>query len=465
MKLKKFLALLLTLSLLFTCLAVAATAQAQPAFTIGNPYAGVNWDTAAQYKTQLHVHSSASDGDYSIAELVEEHYRLGYDIMAITDHGTIGVRWDQAPRIVPYLRLLQMLGVMGGNTPRDVLTTARRQEILTGVGRDGRGMMEVTGAIELKPLPDSHINAFWAGNYGQGLPGLNLDYRTHLREVDRRGGVAFINHPGRVTGADELTMEQALAFYAINTDWPSRYAQLLLDHPSLLGFEINSKNDTETRNDRLLYDAVLQMVIPHGRTPWMFSTSDAHRAGEFDRGWSVMLLEEKTPAALRTAMETGTFFGVNRYARNEAGYDFAGTGQVPVVSRITVDTAAYTITIDASYYDRITWVADGVEIHTGAVLNIADFDDEIGVYVRAYVLGPGGILYVQPFTVLRAGQTWESLRQPIPRVRDIQTCILRTLVSIFGFIRRWVPPVGAVWRLLTQFDPAHDFPTLWGLFH
>jgi len=345
-----------------------------------------------------------------------------------------------------------------------VLTDARRTEILNGVGRDGRGMMEITGAIELKGLAESHINAFWAGDFGQGQLGLNRDYRTPLAAVNAAGGVTFLNHPGRVTGADDMTLAQATEFYAVGGTWASRYAQLFVDFPSLLGLEINAKSDTETRHDRILYDSVLQMVIPHGRVPWMFSTSDAHRPGEFDRGWSVMLLEEKTPAALRTAMENGTFFGVNRYARVEAGNDFAGTGQVPVVNRITVDQAAATIAIDANYYDTVTWIADGEIIHVGNTLDIAAHDDDIGVYVRAYLLGPGGILYVQPFTILRAGQTWESLREPIPSAPDVMTDVLRTVFNVADFFLG-LPVLRLLPWLLTQFDLALDLPWLFHLFN
>jgi len=469
MKLRKIIALCAAVALLLSSMAIVASASAnQPTFTIGNPYANVDWDSFGQYKTQLHVHSSASDGEYTIRELVELHYELGYDILAITDHATVGVPWDQAPRIVPYLRLLQVLGIIGINNPRDVLTSERRQEILDGIGRDGRGMLEITGGIEHKGvaiLAESHVNSFWAGDYGQGMIGINGDFRTPIAEVHRRGGISFINHPGRITGAQDMTAAQAQEFYALDSFWASRFAALFLDFDSLVGVEVIGKDDRETHNDRILYDTLLQLLIPHGVTPWLFTNSDGHRTGEFDRAFTVHLLEEKTEANLRHSMENGEFFSVARYAWPEFGDRYGRRdGNHPQVSRISVNETTYTITIEADYYDNVVWVSNGVEIATGTTLNLANYSDEIGVYVRAYLTGPGGILYVQPFTVLRAGQTWEELQQPIVEPRAFADT-LRTTVDVFEFVFGWFPPTRWLTYLVTQFDFVQSLPWLHNLFN
>ena len=447
---RKHFALLLTLALLLSGFGLSALAAAE--YGIGNPYEGVDWNWG-QYKTQLHVHSNASDGDLSIDELVEAHYALGYDILAITDHMTISVPWNRLPRITP---LFNLSGLFGGSGRRP-LSDERRAQILAGADRGDRGMMEITGSIELNGVAESHIGGFFT-DYGHGLPGINRDYKTPIRKVQESGGVTLLNHVGRVTGADGSDNPREL--YAPDGFWANKYARLFLDYPSLLGMDVNSKTDTETRNDRILYDAILRKVVPYGRTPWSFATSDAHGAGEFDRGWTVHLLPEKTPEALRRSMESGTFFGVNRYARIEAGENFAGTGQTPVVDRITVDEAAGTIAIDARYADSVTWIADGEIIATGATLKLADHDAEIGCYVRAYLLGPGGILYVQPFTVERAGQAPE--KEDVPAVSDYSD-FLRVLANIAGPLVRFTP-LRLVVYLLTQFDPAYDLARLTGLF-
>jgi hypothetical protein len=73
---------------------------------------------------------------------------------------------------------------------------------------------------------------------------------------------------------------------------------------------------------------------------------------------------------------------------------------VPQVSRIAVDDAAGTITINASGFDSIRWYADGAEIARGATLNLNAHAAAINSYVRATVVSnSNGVLYVQPFGI------------------------------------------------------------------
>ena len=96
-------------------------------------------------------------------------------------------------------------------------------------------------------------------------------------------------------------------------------------------------------------------------------------------------------------------------------------------------------------------------IAKGKTLKLADHDAKIGSYVRAYLLGPGGILYIQPFTVLRAGQT--LVKEDIPRVFD-RSIPLRFLSDTMEFVMKFFPPLKWVWKLITWYDPAIDTPWL-----
>ena len=58
-------------------------------YIIDNPYKAVKWETDGQYKADLHCHTVFSDGNDTLPESVERHYELGFDILAITDHGTV----------------------------------------------------------------------------------------------------------------------------------------------------------------------------------------------------------------------------------------------------------------------------------------------------------------------------------------------------------------------------------------
>jgi len=449
----KALALLLDLCLLLPCFSLGAAA-AELAYAIGNPYASVDWDTWGQYKTQLHCHTNISDGAVPLNEQIETHYDLDYDILCITDHMTLGVPWNEAPRSMPLMRLVK--NDRTKMLPIAPLTDARRQEILTGVGRDGRGMLEITQGNELNgAVPsNSHLQGFFC-DFGQNRIGCDWDYETPVKKVQAAGGVTAINHPGDTTKADKS--DDPLNFYDANPQWVNKFARLFVDYPTCLGIDINSGTSNHTKYDRILYDRILAKVIPYGVLPWSFVYSDAHSPGEFDRAWTVHLMPEKTPAALRKSMEDGTFFGFSRYPRLEVSDDFVGEGEPPSVSRIEVDQTAGTITITASNYDSVTWVSNGEIVATGEALELADHDANIGSYVRAYLLGDGGILYVQPFTVLRAGQT--LAKEDIPKVFD-RSIPLRFLSDAMELIMKFFPPLKWFWQLISWYDPAIDTPWL-----
>lgn len=367
-------------------------------YIIGNAYESVDWDTWNAYKTQLHCHTTASDGASNIDATVEAYYAAGYDILALTDHMTLGVQWDQTPDVVSIMRLIK--SERTGFAKLTPLTSERRQEILDGVGRGGRGMLEVTTGIELNgAVPNnSHINGYFT-DYGQGLIGIDGDYETPAKEVDARGGVTFLDHLGDYTKAHKD--------YSISHDdkFIRKFAKIFLEVDSCLGTGINSARDIETAADRIIYDEILQVTIPRGVVPWSFSFSDSHSdtIDQIDRAFTIHMMPEQTVAALRTSMEDGTFFAVGRYARYEMGEDYLGVGDVPSVNRITVDEKEDTITLDVSNYNKVVWVADGEEIAEGTSIDIDNYGDKISCYVRAYVVGDGGILYVQPFTVMVPG--------------------------------------------------------------
>ena len=453
---RKIPALILAIALLLPITAIGAAAI-DPPYAIGNPYESVDWDSWEQYKTQLHCHTNMSDGVVPIDEQIETHYALGYDILCITDHMTTGVPWDETPRAVPTMRLVK--GSRTKMLPAAPLTPERRAEILAGTDRGGRGMLEVTRGNELNGavFSNNHLNGFFS-DYGQGKLGVEHDWLIPVREVHKSGGLTVINHPGDVNKAYES--DDPYNFLK-DSKWPNKFAYLFLNYDSCVGMDINSGTDNKTKYDKLLYDMILAKTIPHGVVPWSFAYSDAHSPGEFDRAWTVHVMPEKTVGALRTSMEDGTFFGFSRYAPFEMGDSFAeGVGGPPKVERIAVDQDAGTITIEANHYNSIVWVTNGTVIVAEDVttLDIAGYDDVIGTYVRAYLLGDGGILYVQPFTVLRAGELLcpEYIRDPF----DFSVP-LRWMVDGINFaFMPWVLPLKWGWKALTRFDPALDAPWL-----
>lgn len=441
---KKIISIILSLTLIFT-LAIPAfaadTAAEDIDYIIGNAYDSVDWDTWNAYKTQLHCHTTASDGASNIDATIEAYYAAGYDILALTDHMTLGVPWDQTPDVVSIMRLIKSNRT--GFAKLTPLTSERRQEILDGVGRDGKGMLEVTTGIELNgAVPNnSHINGYFS-DYGQGLIGIDGDYETPAREVGARGGITFLDHLGDYTKAYED--------YSISHDdaFIRKFSKIFLENSSCLGTGINSARDIQTAADRIIYDEILQVTIPRGVVPWSFSFSDSHSdtIDQIDRSFTVHMMPEQTVPALRKSMEDGTFFCVCRYARYEMGEDYEGVGAVPSVNRITVDEKEDSITLDVSNYNKVVWVADGVEIAEGTSIDLDNYSDKISCYVRAYVVGDGGVLYVQPFTVTVPGTPiLEDDVKPVYTYsnffRDLVTFLDKYVFSEYSLIR-------AGWNLL-----------------
>ena len=454
----RILTLLLALCLLLPCFSLGAAAL-EPAYTIGNPYASVDWDAWGQYKTQLHCHTNISDGSVPLNEQIETHYSLDYDILCVTDHMTTGVPWDEAPRALPLMRLVKNSRTK--MLPIAPLTSERRQEIITGTGLTAEGrargpMLEVTRGNELNgAVPsNSHLQGFFT-DFGQNKIGVDCDWLTPVKKVHATGGLTVINHPGDVNKAYDDA--DPLTFFDRNPQWVDKFAYLFVNYDSCVGIDINSGTDYKTKYDKILYDRILAKTIPYGVLPWSFVYSDAHSPGEFDRAWTVHLMPEMTVPALRKSMEDGTFFGFSRYPRLEVGDDFVGVGDPPKISRIAVDQAAGEITITASNYDSITWISNGKIVAQGATLNLAAHGENIGSYVRAYLLGDGGILYVQPFTVLRAGQVLvkEEIKNPFDR-----SVPLRFLSDAMELVMKLFPPLKWFWQLISWYDPAIDTPWL-----
>lgn len=424
---KKKITALLSLLLCACLLTPAAAAGTAPDaaghdYTVDSPYKDVDWDTWLALKAALHTHTIASDGAANIDETVESHYALGFDILAITDHMVNAAPWNKKPQTVPIMTLVKQDRNQGREL--SVLTDERYQEILSGAGRGGRGMLDVPLGAELNgAVPsNSHINGLFV-DYGQGLIGVDGDYETPAREVDRLGGVTFLNHIGNVTQAwDKRDPE-----ISRSPRWVNKFARIFLDYPSCVAMDVNSGTDAHTGYDRILWDEVLQKTIPNGRNVSCITFSDSHGLDQNDRAFTVMMEPENTVAALRTCLETGAYFGVSRHAVAELGETFEGTGPVPMVTRIDVDQTADTIILSGENYDNITWVSNGEIIAGGETLALDEVGGSLGCYVRAYLTGPGGICYTQAFVI--TAPDIDMGKPFVPAVTYDSSFFLRKLVT------------------------------------
>ncbi|HPP68275.1 MAG TPA: PHP domain-containing protein [Clostridiales bacterium] len=409
---KKSMALMLCLTLLVTAFSFVGTASsADVDFKITNPYETVDWESWDNFRLSLHNHSWVSDGRDNFKDMVERHYELGYDALAMTDHGTVDYGWIGEVNRVDLLETVLELKRKSSEKPYG-LTPERYEEITTGVGRNGRPMIRIPYGIEQNPtsLNSAHVNS-WFVDYGNAILGGTSDYETPIKEVNKLGGVSVINHPGEYTRAKkENNPDKAYdSSYAYKID---KFANLLIKYHTCIGIDVNSKNDGRTKNDRKLWDILLQKVVPTGRNVFAIGSSDAHSLSAIDTGWVIAVMPENTVENIKTALLTGTFFAGSRHIKNskelailsaEVGRDLGKEWEAnpeapePVVTGIFVDEAEDTIRIEAVNAETIHWIADGKVIAVGNEIDLDDYADQVGCYVRAEIFGDGGILYSQPF--------------------------------------------------------------------
>ncbi len=94
MNTKKILSVLLAVIMACCVCFTASAGGAEGSRRITNPYAGVDWNGVTAYKTALHNHTNASDGTPTLRQNLERHAQTDFDIVAVTDHGTVNYSWE-----------------------------------------------------------------------------------------------------------------------------------------------------------------------------------------------------------------------------------------------------------------------------------------------------------------------------------------------------------------------------------
>lgn len=423
---------------------VGLAANKKVNYTIINPYEDVDWSWD-KYKADLHSHTTASDGDSTLKEMLEVNYDYGFDIYAVSDHGTTSYSWTHQ-EVIPAVKVF--LAIKDGVT--EIVTLDEeggytfdgdRYDLVTENGGDyyyqtyedgsqGQKMLRVPFANEQNPtsLNNAHVNT-WFVDYGHGVVGGTSDYETPIKAVDELGGLSVINHPGEYTSArDEKctadAYDESYSYYI------QKFESLLLKYPTCMGIDVNSKGDTRTRFDRKLWDIMLMDLTPAGRNVLGIATSDGHRVSAAYTGYTMMIMPSNTVDNLKNCMSKGEFFAASRCignyeelqeiatylvengdteaaaigqdildrqaenyrAKYEAPYDL----EAPEIKEIIVDDDEDKITLDVDDDALcIRWIANGKTIGYGNEIDLNEHSDEIGSYVRAEVFGKGGIVYTQ----------------------------------------------------------------------
>lgn len=390
-------------------------------YTIKNPYESVMsllGDMENHYKTNLHTHSTYSDANDTMTDMIKGFYDNDFDILAFAEHGILGKRWNEEPTHIPFFNFQYLW-----HGRRSYLTEEQYKAIKNGTYRTKkntrtkkRGLEDVPDAIECNmfTVMKNHVNGYFTDNAYEGVQGLEFDYEIPMGLIEKSGGISHINHPTDLLQAKKnpncAKEEKNIHFFA----------NLLMKYPSCMGIEVLNMYDIPNRSDRILWDELLKLLTPHGRKVFGFSNSDAHQVDQIDTAFMDFILPGYSLESLRNAMETGTFFSIARYAKNELGEDFVGYGPCPRVVGLEVDDDADTITIKGINCSEIDWIADGEIIKTTTIekdgeitstITLGEHADKISCYVRAQLKGTGGICLTQAF-VLDDGNM-ESLKKPI----------------------------------------------------
>ncbi len=377
------------------------------AYKITNPYESVVAlieSNENHYKTNLHTHSTYSDANDTMTDMIIGFYDNDFDILAFAEHGILGKYWNEKPTHIPFFNFQYLW-----HGKRSYLTEEQYKAIKSGTYKSekntrtkARGLNDVPNAIECNmfTIMKNHVNGYFTDNAYEGVQGLEFDYEIPLALIEKSGGISHINHP---TDLLQAKKNPNCAKVPENIEY---FADLLRRYKSCMGIEVLNMYDIPNRSDRILWDELLKLLIPQGRTVFGFSNSDAHQVDQIDTAFMDFILPEYSLDTLRKAMETGTFFSVARYAKNELGEDFKGEGPTPKVIALDVNEETQQIIIGGENCHTIEWIADGEILKSDKIstdgkitstLNLADYTDKISCYVRAQLLGKGGICLTQAF--------------------------------------------------------------------
>ena len=170
--------------------------------------------------------------------------------------------------------------------------------------------------------------------------------------------------------------------------------------------------------DHLLWDYLLMNLAPQGRNVFGLNTSDTHKISDWMmRGHVWALMKDNTVDNLRECLESGAFFSAARYiygagemARwnaqlgeswDENSWDADRSKPEPIIT--SIDAGNGKIMLTAVDYRAVQWISDGEVVAEGLQIDLAACEN-LGAYVRAAVLGTGGVLYTQPFLLDYAGK-------------------------------------------------------------
>lgn len=318
---KKLFSLMLAAVICFSVSAIAFAAD----ITISNPYQNIEWSTVNTYKAALHSHTNASDGDQTLTQSLERHTETGFDIVAITDHGTTDYGWtkDNKNEIHSLLKIAK-------RTEGEIVPISKNGSFENGMtysyytAENGDDYLKINGKREILRVPfgiennavsvNAHVNSWFVEHRDNSV----TTYKDAISGVDKLGGVSVINHPGEYTKA-RYEIRSQKAYDESNFTYKyyiNKFSSLLEKYSTCLGIDINSKGDARTRFDRVLWDKLLTRFSKKGSTIFAIASSDAHQLDKINTGYTLLLMPTLSSKSAKTALENGEFFAASHCIGN-----------------------------------------------------------------------------------------------------------------------------------------------------
>jgi hypothetical protein len=197
------------------------------------------------YKANFHMHSTVSDGKFSMAELIDLYQEQGYDILAATDH-----------YVTNPVSKIDSGGLL----------------LMSGMEFHPDGPRGIKWHLVALNVPEDFKNPS------------ELPCQEAIEAVRKAGGECILAHPywSGFNCADLMGIKNLIALEVFNTD--TRY----------IGKGCSVQ----------LWDNLLQM----GCHLPAVAVDDTHNPRDFFGGWTMICAKEKTPTAVMDALKSGSLY-------------------------------------------------------------------------------------------------------------------------------------------------------------
>ncbi len=347
----KILSVLLSLCVILSAVSVSLTAYAAEDNIVGdydfsvvdNPYAEVEWDseTLHAFKSSTHAHTVMSDGDIELNDTIWYHYMTGYEVLCLTDHGTVNGAEIEYNGVTT--------GVSGANGINSNWTNVQSRLVMYGYqnfvhgGADdisesdyiniingvqagtygprpdnlvqaGRGMFNLPLGNECNAISTNkcHVNTYNVA-FGHGATRTDSWPEKVVVGSYEVGGFSRINHIGEWTdgngdpsvydsnwindfvGLFEDYSPNRTTYTKTDPKWNHATVTGEMFPKGVIGMELVNTSDNRTRNDRrYVYDESLKILAPQGINIYGFCEDDSHEESDIDKNAQYFLVNDGT---------------------------------------------------------------------------------------------------------------------------------------------------------------------------